>query len=73
MEEIMRNLLPTNEHPFERAARIVAGGALLAVAVTGISAWGYVGVVPLLTGLLGSCPVYTLLGVSTCPLKKQTT
>ncbi|WP_444813800.1 YgaP family membrane protein [Variovorax arabinosiphilus] len=32
-----------------------------------IGDWGYIGVVPLLTGLVGTCPLYTLLGLSTCP------
>jgi hypothetical protein len=35
-----------------------------------VGAWGYVGVVPLLTGLLGWCGLYTLLGLNTCPMKK---
>ena len=35
-----------------------------------ISSWGYLGIVPLLTGLIGSCPLYTLFGFSTCPVKK---
>lgn len=33
--------------------------------------WAIVGVVPLTTGLLNSCPLYTLLGLSTCPLKAK--
>ena len=32
--------------------------------------WGWIGVVPLVTGLLGNCPVYSLLGISTCPVKR---
>ncbi len=55
----------------DRVLRIVAGLALIALAATGtIGAWGYIGVVPLLTGALRFCPVYTLLGVRTCPLEK---
>jgi len=69
----MQKLFPINEHPAERGIRVVAGIALLAVALTGVSPWGYIGIVPLLTGLLGSCPVYTLFGWSTCPLKTKTT
>jgi len=66
----MNKLFPTNEHPVERGLRIALGVALVALAATGkVGAWGYVGVVPILTGLLGSCPLYTLLGFSTCPLK----
>jgi hypothetical protein len=68
----MSRLFPVNEHPVERGLRIALGLALVGFAATGtIGAWGYVGVVPVLTGLLGSCPLYTLLGFSTCPLKTQ--
>ena len=68
----MSRLLPVNEHPVERGLRIALGLALVGLAATGtVGAWGYVGVVPVLTGLLGSCPLYTLLGFSTCPLKTQ--
>lgn len=66
----MSRLFPVNEHVVERVLRIVAGLALVGAAATGtIGAWGYIGVVPLLTGLIGSCPVYTLLGISTCPMR----
>jgi hypothetical protein len=68
----MSRLLPVNEHPVERGLRIALGLALVGLAATGtVGAWGYVGVVPILTGLVGSCPLYTLLGFSTCPLKAQ--
>jgi hypothetical protein len=60
-------LFPLNEHTMDRALRILVGGALLTLAVTGFTAWGYLGIVPLATGILGSCPVYVLLGVNTCP------
>ncbi|MCB4362858.1 DUF2892 domain-containing protein [Hydrogenophaga taeniospiralis] len=60
-----------NEGGIDRILRIVAGLALIAAAATGnIGVWGYIGVVPLLTGLMGWCPVYTLLGLNTCPMKK---
>ena len=59
-------LLPQNENRLDRGLRVFVGGVLLFVAVTGVTAWGYIGVVPLLTGLLGSCPAYTLFGLSTC-------
>lgn len=64
-------LLPTNEATIDRVLRVVLGLVLLSLTVVGPhSMWGLLGVVPLATGLLGSCPVYTLLGVSTCPMKK---
>jgi hypothetical protein len=68
----MSALLTINEHPVERAARVVLGVGLVAMAAMGtIGVWGYIGVVPLLTGALGSCPIYTVFGLSTCPLKTK--
>mgnify|MGYP001014134526 FL=1 len=68
----MEKLFPRNEHTAERVLRVALGVALVGLAATGkVGAWGYVGVVPILTGLLGSCPLYTLLGFSTCPLESR--
>ncbi len=54
----------------DRALRIVAGLALLGLTVAGPrTLWGLAGLVPLLTGLLGFCPAYRLLGLRTCPLQ----
>jgi hypothetical protein len=51
----------------DRALRIGAGLLLVVLAVKGIIGfWGYIGVVPLLTGMVGSCPAYTLFGFNTC-------
>jgi hypothetical protein len=51
----------------DRIVRIVAGLALIGLAVAGsIGPWGYIGVVPLLTGFMRACPAYSLLGVNTC-------
>ena len=48
----------------DRALRVLLGLALLASAVTGtIGVWGYLGIVPLLTGIVAFCPVYRLLGI----------
>jgi len=66
----MVNLLPTNEHPVERVLRVILGlGVLSLVFVGPKTPWGYLGLVPVVTGLLGSCPLYTLFGFSTCPAK----
>lgn len=55
----------------ERILRIVAGLVLVALAATGtVGLWGYIGIVPLATGLLGWCPPYAMLGISTCSVKK---
>jgi hypothetical protein len=50
----------------DRVVRIFIGLAALLFALTGGSAWGYLGLVPLITGLTGWCPPYGLLGISTC-------
>lgn len=55
----------------DRALRIIIGLALIVATLTGyIGVWGWVGVVPLATGLLGSCPAYKLFGFSSCSVKK---
>ena len=55
----------------DRILRIVAGLVLVALAATHTDRiWGWVGVVPLGTGLLGRCPAYTLFGVKTCKSAK---
>jgi hypothetical protein len=64
-----------NEGTLDRALRIIAGLALLAAFFAMPEAsyrWAFlIGVVPLATGLIGSCPLYNVLGISTCPLKKS--
>lgn len=61
-------LLPINVHPVERVVRILLGLGLLALAFVGPkSPLGYLGLFPLLTGLVGTCPLYTLFGLSTRP------
>jgi hypothetical protein len=62
--------MKTNEGTIDRALRILAGLVLIALAATGtVGVWGWIGVVPLATGLIGWCPAYTLLGINTCPMK----
>jgi len=61
-------LFPINEHPIERVLRVVLGLALISIALVGPKTpWGFLGIVPLATGLFGTCPLYTLLGWNTCP------
>lgn len=56
----------------DRILRIVAGLALIALAATNtVGVWGYIGIVPLLTGIFKFCPAYSLLGVNTCPMDKK--
>ncbi len=68
-------MLKTNEGTLDRALRILVGAALLVwfFADQGTGLWHYaklIGIVPLLTGLFGTCPVYSIFGISTCPMKK---
>jgi len=56
----------------DRALRIIVGLVLIALAATGtVGAWGYIGVVPLLTAFIGYCPAYSLIGLNTCPLSDR--
>lgn len=51
----------------DRTLRILVGLALVAAAVAGtVGLWGYVGVIPLITGLMGWCPLYAVFGLKTC-------
>ncbi|WP_018230366.1 YgaP family membrane protein [Methyloversatilis universalis] len=64
--------MKSNVGGIDKILRIVVGLALIAMAATGtIGVWGYLGVVPLLTGLFNFCPAYPLLGISTCGIKKD--
>lgn len=70
----MDKLLPQNTHGIERAVRVLLGIGLLALVFFGPQTpLGWIGVVPLATGLIGSCPLYTLFGFSTCAVKTART
>ena len=60
-----------NVGSLDRILRVVAGLALVVWAVTGGPVWAWIGIVPLATGALGSCPLYSMLGLRTCPLHPQ--
>ncbi len=56
-----------NEHNVERVIRVALGVGLLSLVFVGPQTpWGLIGIVPLATGLLGTCPIYSLFGFSTC-------
>lgn len=64
--------MKVNEGSIDRVVRVVAGVALVGLAATGnIGLWGWIGALPLVTGLIGWCPAYTVLGISTCPMKTK--
>jgi hypothetical protein len=64
--------MKTNVGGIDKAARIIAGLILLSLIFIldgNARWWGLAGIVPLLTGTLGWCPLYTLLGLDTCPAR----
>ncbi|MEY3005321.1 MAG: hypothetical protein RLZZ491_2497 [Pseudomonadota bacterium] len=59
-----------NEGTIDRAVRIIAGLVLLSLVFIGPQTpWGWIGLVPLATGLVGFCPLYRVLGINTCSLR----
>lgn len=63
--------MANNEGIIDRGLRVIVGLALIAspIGVYGIPnahAWGWIGLIPLMTGLVGICPLYSLLGIRTC-------
>jgi hypothetical protein len=63
--------MKANEGMIDRALRIIAGIGVLSLAFVGPQTpWGYLGIVPLATGLIGWCPLYSLLRINTCPVKR---
>jgi len=61
--------MSSNVGVVDRIGRIVIGLVLLALVFVGPkTAWGFIGAIPLLTGLVGYCPLYRLVGLSTCPV-----
>lgn len=62
--------MKSNVGGIDRILRIAIGIVLIALAITGaVGWWGWLGLVPLLSGLVGFCSMYRLLGLSTCPIK----
>ena len=67
-------MFTTNEGGFDRIVRVLVGLGLLALFFYYPEAswryWTLIGVIPLLTGLVGWCPLYSVFGLSTCPAKR---
>lgn len=65
----MSAIFPRNEHTADRVIRVILGLGLLSLVWIGPqTAWGWVGLVPLVTGLAGRCPLYRMFGISTCSI-----
>ena len=65
-------MFKTNEGTLDRIVRIIIGLAMISLIFIGPKTyWGAIGLIPLLTGLFGTCPLYSLLGISTCPIKSS--
>jgi hypothetical protein len=61
-----------NVGSIDRTVRVLAGVVLVALAATGtVGWWGWLGIVPLATGLIGWCPPYSLLGINTCAVRAK--
>ena len=64
-------MFKTNVGTIDRIARVAIGLALLSLTVTGPhSMWGLIGVIPIATAIFSICPLYSMLGISTCPAKR---
>ena len=64
--------MKANVGGLDRALRVIAGLVLIALAAMGtIGCWGWLGVIPLATGLFSFCPLYTLLGFNSCPVRSK--
>ncbi len=64
--------MKSNSGTIDRSLRVIAGIVLVTLAATGtVGVWGWIGVVPLVTGLVGYCPIYGIFGMSTCSMKKE--
>lgn len=64
--------MKVNEGAFDRVLRVLVGAGVLSLAFIGPQTpWAYLGVIPLLTGLVGVCPLYSILGINTCGVPKS--
>ena len=67
----MSSLMQKNVGNVDRIARLLLGVAVLSLAFTGPQTpWGHLGFIPLFTGAFGTCPLYSLLGFNSCPIKR---
>ncbi len=63
--------MKSNIGGIDRILRIVLGLVLIGLTLNGsIGVWGWLGLIPLATAAIGFCPLYTVIGISSCPMKK---
>jgi hypothetical protein len=62
--------MKSNVGSIDRVLRLVVGAGLVAWALMGGPVWAWIGVIPLATAALGLCPLYSVLGLSTCAIRK---
>ncbi len=68
---MLNKLLPQNQHILERVGRVVVGGAAVAAVFVGPQTpFGWLGLILVVTGAVGSCPIYAITGLSTSPKEK---
>jgi fatty acid desaturase len=66
------NAMQTNVGTLDRAARVIVGLGLVAAAYAGaLGPWAWIGIVPLVTGIVGTCPAYRVFGIDTCGLRRS--
>lgn len=64
--------MKTNVGGIDRILRIAIGALLILLAIIGtIGAWGWLGLIPLATGIFRTCPLYSVIGMNTCPMEKR--
>ncbi|MDP3136407.1 MAG: DUF2892 domain-containing protein [Burkholderiaceae bacterium] len=64
--------MKVNEGAIDRSLRVIVGLVLLGLTATGyIGMWGYIGLIPLVTGAVGICPLYSMLGINTCNMPRS--
>lgn len=66
-----KTMFQKNMGGIDRLSRIGLGLALIASAALGaLGPWAYVGIIPVITGAIGSCPLYSVIGITTCKTQK---
>jgi hypothetical protein len=64
--------MKVNEGAIDRILRVVVGAGIMSLAFIGPQTpWAYLGAIPLLTGIVGFCPAYALLGINSCGVRRS--